>query len=51
MARALLVLFVGALVAACGPKRPPRIDAPPPEYEAPEPFADEDAGTDAEPGN
>lgn len=47
----LVVLITGASVLACGPKRPPRIDAPPPEYEAPEGYADGDAGDDAEAGN
>lgn len=46
-------LLLAAFVMACGPKRPPRIDAPPPEYEAPEGYDDGDAGEndDAETGN
>lgn len=40
-----LVTAVGLLTAvACGPKRPPRIEGPPPEYEMPEEY---DAGTDS----
>ncbi len=44
----LVVLVTGALALACGPKRPPRIDAPPPEYEAPEGYDEEDAGAQAD---
>lgn len=48
----LAALVIGLLAVACGPKRPPRIDAPPPEYEAPQGFDEEDAGaSDAETGN
>lgn len=34
-------------ILGCGPKKPPRIEGPPPEYEMPEEY---DAGADSEDG-
>lgn len=44
--RAFLFVFACGLFTtiACGPKRPPRIEGPPPEYEVPDEY---DAGADS----